>query len=60
MYMARDVLGLNLHSMEEDKDPIPNPTPLRDVKVKENERAVLIDVWMPPVRERVITVYHCQ
>ncbi|WP_459500892.1 type II toxin-antitoxin system HicB family antitoxin [Bacillus sp. C1] len=57
MYIARDVLGGFLASMEEDNDTIPKPTPLREVQVKEDERVVLIDVWMPPVRESVQHVY---
>ncbi|WP_369901399.1 type II toxin-antitoxin system HicB family antitoxin [Bacillus manliponensis] len=57
MYMARDVLGGFLVGFEDDNTPMPKPTPLREVKVEENEQAVLIDVWMPPVREQVQYAY---
>lgn len=39
-----------MFGLEEDGEPIPAPTPLKDVKLEENERALLIDVYMPSVR----------
>ena len=39
-----------LNGLEEDGEEIPAPTPLAEIKPKENERAVLIDVYMPSVR----------
>ena len=47
---ARELLGCVLKGLEEDGEEIPAPTPLSEVKTKENERAVLIDVYMPSVR----------
>ena len=47
---ARELLGAVLYGMEEDGDPIPAPTPLNAVKLKENERAALVDVYMPSIR----------
>ncbi len=47
---ARELLGIVLNGMEEDGEAIPSPTPLNEVKVEENERAVLVDVFMPTVR----------
>ena len=47
---ARELLGCVLNGMEEDGEEIPAPTPLSQIKAKENERAVLIDVYMPSVR----------
>ncbi len=49
---ARELLGCVLCGLEEDGETIPQPTPLRNVNVEPNERAVLIDVYMPSVRER--------
>ncbi len=49
---ARELLGCVLCGLEEDGETIPQPTPLRNVNVAPNERAVLIDVYMPSVRER--------
>lgn len=47
---ARECLGCVLHGLEEDGEDIPAPTPLTQIKTKENERAVLIDVFMPSIR----------
>lgn len=47
---ARDLLGIALYGMEQDGDEIPAPSPVLDVPVESNERAVLIDVYMPSVR----------
>ncbi len=47
---ARELLGAVLYGMEEDGDPIPAPTPLNAVKLEENERAALVDVYMPSIR----------
>lgn len=47
---ARELLGCVLSGLEEDGEAIPTPTPLSEVKMQANERAVLIDVYMPSVR----------
>ena len=47
---ARELLGCVLNGLEEDEEEIPTPTPLSEIKTKENERAVLIDVYMPSIR----------
>lgn len=47
---ARELLGCALYGLEEDNEEIPAPTPLSDVVVEANERAVLVDVYMPSVR----------
>ena len=47
---ARELLGCVLYGLEEDGEEIPAPTPLTQVPTKENERAVLIDVYMPSIR----------
>jgi predicted RNase H-like HicB family nuclease len=47
---ARELLGCVLYGMEEDEEEIPDPTPLAEVETQPNERAVLIDVYMPSVR----------
>ncbi len=50
---ARELLGCVLFGLEEDGEDIPAPSHLRDVQTQDNERAVLIDVYMPSVRERM-------
>lgn len=47
---ARELLGCVLNGLEEDKEEIPTPTPLSEVLLQPNERAVLIDVYMPSIR----------
>ena len=47
---ARELLGITLFGLEEDGEAIPCPTPLANVEVGANERAVLVDVYMPSVR----------
>lgn len=47
---ARELLGCVLCGMEEDEEEIPAPTPLSEVQTEKNERAVLIDVYMPSIR----------
>lgn len=47
---ARELLGCVLNGLEEDGEEIPAPTPLAEINARENERAVLIDVYMPSVR----------
>ena len=49
---ARELLGCVLCGLEEDDEEIPQPTPLCSINTESNERAVLIDVYMPSVRER--------
>lgn len=47
---ARELLGLTMAGLEEDGEAIPTPTALKDVHLDANERAVLVDVYMPSVR----------
>ena len=47
---ARELLGCARYGMEEDGEEIPTPTPLSNVNTAKNERAVLVDVYMPSVR----------
>ena len=47
---ARELLGCVLYGLEEDGEDIPAPTPLSQVKAQPNERAVLVDVYMPSIR----------
>ena len=51
---ARELLGCVLFGLEEDGEIILAPTPLSDLKVKGNERAVLVDVYMPSIRSAQI------
>ena len=50
LYNAREAMGGHLWCMEEDNDPIPAPSALETLPLEANERAVLIDVFMPAIR----------
>ena len=50
---ANEVLGLVLYDMEEDHIKIPNSTPLDKIICKENEKTILVNVWMPLVRNEL-------
>ena len=62
---ARELLGCVIFGMEEDGEEIPSPTPLSQIKTQDNEKAVLIDIYMPAVRlsqenkavNRTVTIY---
>lgn len=47
---ARELLGVTLYGLEEDGEPLPVPSRLTDVRLNRDERAVLVDVYMPSVR----------
>ena len=47
---ARELLGCALYGLEEDGEEIPQASPLQSVALEANERAVLIDVYMPTIR----------
>lgn len=53
LYMAKDCLGLHVYGMEEDGDVIPEPSRSADIVTESNQVVVLIDVWMPPVRDNM-------
>ena len=51
--MAKEVLGLHLWSMEQDGEIIPEPSHIKSIKLEENETAMLVELFMPPVRDRI-------
>lgn len=53
LYMAKDVLGLWMDYMEKDNEDIPEPTSLLDIELKDNQKSVLIEVWMPTIRKAI-------
>jgi predicted RNase H-like HicB family nuclease len=50
---AREAMGLHLWGMERDNEPIPEPTPITALKYETNEIPLLVEVFMPAVRERL-------
>ena len=53
LYMAKDVLGLWMDYMEKDNEDIPEPTSLLDIELEDNQKSVLIEVWMTTVRNAI-------
>jgi len=51
--MAKEALGLHLYSMEEDKDEIPGPTPINKIKLEPKQVVVLVEVFMPTMRQAI-------
>ena len=51
--MAKEVLGLHLWSMENDNELIPEPSTIKNIKLNTNETALIVEVFMPPVRDRI-------
>ena len=52
---AKEALGLHIWGMEQDHEIIPKPSAVTDLKLKPNQVSVLIEVFMPPFRERMNT-----
>lgn len=50
---AEEVLGLVLYDMESDGKEIPKASPFEKIKTKINEKAIIIRVWMPLVRNEL-------
>lgn len=50
---AKEALGLHLYGMEQDHDPIPEPTPVNQLSPEDGGVVVMVEVFMPAVRERM-------
>jgi predicted RNase H-like HicB family nuclease len=50
---AREALGLHLFGMEQDGDPIPEPTPVNELSPEDGAVVAMFDVFMPTVREKM-------
>jgi len=50
---AKEAMGLHLWGMEKDNDPIPEPTDITALKYSAGEILLLVEVFMPPIRDRL-------
>lgn len=50
---AKEAMMLHLYGMEEDGEDIPEPTPFAQIKLHERQTLVLIEAFMPPLREKM-------
>ena len=53
LHNAKEALGLHLWGMEQDEEQIPAPSDIVDLCLEKNQVPTLIEVFMPPVRERI-------
>ena len=49
---AKEALTLHLYGMEQDNDPIPVPSRIKDIALADNEQAILLEVFMPAFRAK--------
>lgn len=54
---AKEALMLHLYGMEEDNEEIPEPTPINKITAEKNQAIILVDVFMPPFREKQHTKF---
>lgn len=47
---ARELLGTVIYGLELDKEKIPSPSKLSNIKTSKNEFTILVDVYMPAIR----------
>lgn len=47
---AKELLGITILGYEEDGEELPDATPLSKFELKDDERVVLIEVFMPSIR----------
>ena len=50
---AKEALGLHIWGMEQDGEELPYPTNFTELSLEKGQIPALIDVFMPPVRERI-------
>ena len=51
---AKECMGLHLFGMERDNEIIPEPTVATEIETQGKQFVMLIEVYMPPVREDII------
>lgn len=50
---AKECLELHLYGMEEEKEEIPEPCKIKDIKLEKNEVPVLIKAFMKSIRDEM-------
>ena len=51
---AKEALQLHIYGMEEDGETIPAPSPVKNIELGADEILTVIEVWMPPFREKML------
>jgi len=50
---AKEALGLHLWGMERDNDEIPEPSSITELRLEDKSIPLIVDVFMPPIREKI-------
>lgn len=50
---AKEALGLHIWGMEQDGEELPKPSNITQLILEEGQVPVLINIFMPPIRERI-------
>jgi len=50
---AHEALGLHIWGMEQDGEALPEPSNITQLSLESKQVPVLINVFMPPIRERI-------
>ena len=50
---AHEALGLHIWGMEQDGEVLPEPSSIKQLSICNGQVPVLINVFMPPIRERI-------
>lgn len=48
--MAKDALGLHIYGLEQDNEILPLPSPINSLKFEKGQVVVLVEAWMPLIR----------
>lgn len=51
--MAKDALSLHLYGIEQDVDAVPSPSDRLGISLENNERIVMVELFMPPLRDEL-------
>lgn len=50
---AKEAMRLHIWSMEKDNDEMPEPTDITQLELEKGQVPLMVEVFMPPVRERL-------
>ena len=54
---AKEALGVHLYGMEKDGEEIPEASDIKNIKVEDGGILILVEVFMPLVRDRINNKY---
>ena len=57
MKNAKEALGVHLYGMEKDGEEIPEASDIKNIKVEDGGILMLVEVFMPLVRDRINNKY---